>query len=252
MLVVVVSVLSALAVLAASCSSDSTPDTDTTETSATIDGLEPEPELPTAEPAPTVAGNAVDVEVPEEAIASDVVIFGLDQTQRVQLRALPGADQPVVVELAPSDQIQSLEQLFETEDGAQWIQVQALGQQGWIAEEVAYRGPTQDVTEQSIASLDATTFASAEEAATAIGLVVAAQDGSAEVIVVGTTDVAGADSTTVIADVVNNDVGNEGGDGVALGRRLTIALDPAREWSPVSVFQSVLCTRGVTAQGECV
>ena len=202
---------------------------------------------PTPVAAPTVAGIAADLEQPATAIQVQVVLAGLAQDALVPMHALPGIDQPVIAEIGAGDQVTSLDQLFETEDGMQWIQIQAVSMQGWIPHALSYQGPAIDITEQTLASLDSNTFGSAEEAASMISSsFAAAQGGPATIVTVSQTSVAGTDSTTIVTDVTGEP------NAVALGSRLTIALSSTDGWAPVSVFQSVLCVQGVDAQGRCI
>ena len=197
--------------------------------------------------APTVAGVAADLQQPESAIAAQVVLAGLEQGTSIQMRALPGIDQPVLAEIDASDQITSLDQLFETEDGVQWIQIQAVSMQGWIPDVLAFRGPTQDITDQAVATVGSNTFGTPEEAASFLSAdLAAAQPGDSQIVVVAMTTVTGTGSTTIVTDVLGEP------DDSVLGSRLTIALDSSDGWVPVSVVQSVLCVRGVDADGLCI
>ena len=201
----------------------------------------------TAQAAPTVAGTGTDITMPESAIQADVVIVGVSRDERVQIRALPGENQPVAAEIGPGERIESLEQMFTTENGTQWIQVQAASVQGWVPPILAFRGASEDITAQVLASLTATSFASADEASEAIGAAVTATEaGPTRVVQVALETVAGTDSTTITTDLLG------GPEDSVVGTRLTIAVDSGNGWAPVSVFRSPLCWRGVSAEGLCL
>ena len=201
--------------------------------------------LPTPVPAPTVAGQVI--ELPEQEVQAEVVLIGLSSTDSVDLRALPGLDQPSAGDVPPGTSIEPLGNAFETEDGLVWWQVRAGSINGWIQPNVAYRGVTQNVTEQMLSALgpDAT-FGSAEEAALAVAAMLAGDQGDAEIIVVSMTEIENPPSATVTVDILG------GLDDSISGTRLIVASAAATGWQPASVIQAPLCSQGVSPEGACL
>lgn len=201
--------------------------------------------LPTPAPAPTVAGEIVEIEQPE--IQVEAVLIGVSSAEAVMVHALPGIDQPLAGDVAPGTSIEPMGQAFETDDGLIWWQVRAGDVQGWIQPNVAYRGPAVNITDEIMADFGAQgPFASAEDAARAVAEQRAADQGPSDIIVVSTTTIENPSSATVTVDILSQ------GDDAVSGSRLIIASTEASGWQPASVIQTALCTRGVTAEGLCL
>ena len=200
---------------------------------------------PTAAPAPTVAGEIVELEQPE--VQAETVLIGVASTDTVDVHALPGIDQPLAGEVPPGTSIDPLGEAFETEDGLVWWQVRAGSIQGWIQPNIAYRGPAEDISDQALALLGAgTAFTSAEESAAAIAKTFMLDQGGTETIVVSTTESGDPVRATVTVDVLGFE------DDSLLGYRLIVASSSNTGWQPASVFQTSLCARGVSPDGLCL
>lgn len=202
-------------------------------------------ERPTPQPAPTIAGEVIEVE-PQE-VAAQVVLIGVSSDQKVAVHALPGLDQPLAGEVPPGTPIEPLGNAFETDDGLTWWQVRAGSIQGWIQPNVAYQGPSEDITEQVRAMIPDTDYPTALVAYTKIASLVAADEGADEVVVVSRneTERRGATSTTDLLGLQ---------DDSQIGIRLIITVDDAagNGWELVSIFKFPLCSRGVATDGLCL
>lgn len=201
--------------------------------------------LPTPAPAPTVAGEIIELEQPE--IQVEAVLIGVSSTETIMVHALPGIDQPLAGDVPPGTSIEPMGQAFETEDGLVWWQVRAGTIQGWIQPNVAYRGPAQNITDQVLADFaDQGPFDSPEAAARSVAEQYAANQDNPEIIIVSTTTIASPPSATVTADVLSQ------GDDSVRGSRLIVTSRESTGWQPESIIQAALCARGVTADGLCV
>ena len=201
--------------------------------------------LPTPVPAPTVAGQVIELEQPE--IQVEAVLIGVSSTETIMVHALPGLDQPLAGDVPAATSIEPMGEAFETEDGLVWWQVPAGTVQGWIQPNVAYRGPAQNITDQVMPNFaDEGPFDSAEEAALAVAKQIAADRGASDIIVVSTTEIESPPSATVTVDLLGL------GDDSLAGFRPIVASGQATGWQPASIIQASLCTRGVTADGLCI
>ncbi len=201
--------------------------------------------LPTAVPAPTVAGEIIEQATPE--VQAETVLIGVSSSETVAVHARPGLDQPLAGEVPPGTSIEPLGQAFETEDGLIWWQVRAGAIQGWIQPNIAYRGPAQDITEAAVARIgEGTEFASPEESAAAIAKSILIEEGAEETIVVSTVESGDPIRATVTVDVLGLQ------DDSVLGYRLIVASSASTGWQPESVFQTSLCARGVSPDGLCL
>ena len=201
--------------------------------------------LPTPAPAPTLAGEVIEIEQPE--IQVEAVLIGVSSSEAVMLHALPGLDQPLAGDVPAGTSIEPMGQAFETEDGLIWWQVRAGRLTGWIQPSIAYRGPAEIVTDSVLASFgDQGRFDSPEDAALAVANQIAADQDIAEIIVVSTTTIESPPSATVTVDLLGLD------DDSVLGYRLIVASGQATGWQPASIIQASLCARGVSAEGLCL
>lgn len=200
---------------------------------------------PTPRPAPTVAGQVIEVDEPE--VAAETVFVGISIDDVVEVRALPGLDQPLAGDVSPGTAVEPMGQVFETEDGLVWWQVRAGTIQGWIQPSIAYRGPAVDMTDDVLADLDAAvTFGSAEDASAEIAQMMAEAEGASRVVVVNKTEIEGTGSTTITTDLLGLQ------DDSVLGYRVIIAAAGSSGWRPASVIRAPLCARGVTPDGLCL
>jgi len=197
---------------------------------------------PTPVPAPTVAGRVIEVEPPE--IRVETVLIGISSTDTIMLHALPGIDQPLAGDVPPGTSIEPLNNAFETDDGLVWWQVRAGALNGWIQPSIAYRGPSDNITDQVVDAAAAQgPFETAEDAARAVAAQVAPGLGAPEIVVVSANE--NASGTSVTVDLLGLQ------DDSLLGYRLIVGTSGSA-WQPASVFQSKLCARGVTAEGLCL
>ena len=201
--------------------------------------------MPTPVPAPTVAGQVIELEQPEVRV--EAVLIGVSSTETVMVHALPGIDQPLAGDVSPGTGIEPMGQAFETEDGLIWWQVRAGDIQGWIQPNVAYRGPAQNITDQMARDFAVQgPFESAEVAARAVADQIGADQGASEIIVVSTTEIETPPSATVTVDLLDL------GDDSVAGFRLIVTSRESTGWQPESIIQAVLCARGVRGDGLCI
>lgn len=198
--------------------------------------------LPTPAPAPTVAGQTIEIEQPEFQV--ETVLVGVSSTEAIMLHALPGIDQPLAGDVAPGTTIEPMDNAFETEDGLIWWQVRAGDLNGWIQPNVAYRGPAENVTDDVLATFNGEgPFDSPEDAARAVAAHVGADQGSPDIVVVNTVE--NPPSATVTVDLLGYQ------DDSLVGYRLIVASRQASGWQPASIIQATLCARGVSTEGLC-
>jgi len=198
---------------------------------------------PTPEPAPTLVGEVV--EAPQSPVQTELIFVGVPSTEAIDIRALPGLDQPKAPEVPPGTPIEPLGRAFETDDGLVWWQVRAGITQGWIQPNVAFLGPAEDITDQVLGQIGADTrFPSADEAAAAVAATIAT--GEDEIVVVERVENQARLSVTVTSDLVSS------GDDSVAGVRVITAVNSQDGNRPVSVVQSLLCHRGVGSNGLCL
>jgi len=201
--------------------------------------------FPTPEPAPTVAGRSIEAVEPE--FNAEIVFIGVPVDETIDIRALPGVNQPPAGQVPPGTRVEKMTEEFETEDGLLWWQVRAGDVQGWIQPNVAYMGPDEDITELVAPRIDSSViYAEAEEAALVVAEAVALDQGPSDIMIVGRRDIEGQNSTTITVDIL------QPGDDSVIGSRLRIASSITSGHQPIKVLKSTLCARGVDGSGLCL
>lgn len=225
-----------LAVLFVACGGSSSSDPATSLVAGTTSPTTAAPTNETS--ADGLPGQAVDF---GPRVDDALVLVGVAQGGKVNLRALPGATQQTIYSIAPA--VDELTALGETRllDTSHWIKVDASGTVGWIhLGAVGYLGGTDDITAAVISDLGATPEAVTMEA---LGLIVAESLASTEPpsrIVVTVAETAG-DLGEVTYDVIGL------GDDSVLGLRLHVFGVPVGTgFGLKTVERTLLCGRGVS------
>ena len=116
---------------------------------------------------PTVVGDVTEIEQPE--IQVEAVRIGVLATETVMTHALPGMDQPRAGNVPACTSIEPTGAAFENEDRLIRWWVRAGTITGEIQPNIAYRVPTQNITDQVLPTFrDQGPFGSPEDAAVAV------------------------------------------------------------------------------------
>ena len=191
-------------------------------------------------------GEPVDMGPPAGATLG---VIGVAHNDFLNLRANPGADQPIVDEIPPTyDEVIAGGQTRDL-GVSFWTAVSYEGTEGWVnMSYLAYLGATDDVTSQLIASIgerpEASTMA---ELGTLVAEWVATDDPPSDIVMV--VDEGGGDLGEVTFDVVGL------GDDAVRGVRLHIFAENLEgHFQLRTVEQTSLCdpARGVDDDGSCV
>jgi hypothetical protein len=247
------SIVIVLAVLLAACGEEP----GASETTTTIDAVETttsvSPTSTTTDAATTTSesptttamrGEPVDMGPPAGATLG---VIGVAHNDVLNLRANPGADQPIVAEIPPThDEIVALGETRSLP--AFWTKVSYEGTEGWVnMRYLAYIGDTSDTTAEVVAN-----FGERPEAATMteLGIIVAeamaSVDPPSEIVIVVKESI--GDLGEVTLDVVGL------GDDSVRGVRLHIFAEILDgHFQLRTVEHTVLCdpTRGVDDDGVC-
>jgi hypothetical protein len=219
--------------------------TTTTSTAATTTTSAPAPTTTTAPPTSTTASG----ELPGEPIAfgpaagDTLAVIGVAHDDVLNLRAAPGADQPIVGEIPPT--YETLTAVGETRElpGSFWISVAYEGTAGWVnLRYVGYLGDTTDQTSAIIGDVDGA------ETMLDLGYLVArtlaSEEPPSEIVLVVAPTV--GDLGEVTYDVIGL------GDDAQRGWRVHVFGTPITEaFALRTVEVTALCGRGVD-NGACV
>lgn len=254
-------VLAAFALLAAACggeTADTTtttivatttttvpPSTTTTQASPTTTEMSTTTTGPPGPTTTTLAGDPIDF---GPANGDIVMVVGVRHDDVLNLRAAPGADQPIVDEIPPT--FTDLVAQGNTRDLSPgfWIEVDYEGTDGWVNMRfIAFGG---DVTDETSTVIDELGERPVEPTMTTLGELVADvfdSDEEPQSRIVQVTPVASGDLSEVTYDVIGL------GDDSVLGFRLHIFAEETGDgFSLRSVEATLLCGRGVTDDGACV
>jgi hypothetical protein len=237
---------------AGSTTSTAAPSTSTTLVASTTTATQQEQTTSTTTPETTTTSGAG--ALPGEPVEfgpaeGDVVaVVGVAHDDVLNLRAAPGADQPILERIPPL--YDSLTALGMTRQlpGSAWIAVDYEGTEGWVnLRYIAFLGATTDQTASIIASLGETPSAASMEA---LGLLVAESVASHEdpvsAIVITVAATLG-DLGEVTYDVIGL------GDDAVRGLRLHVFGQPVgEEFTLKTVEMTALCARGADEAGACV
>jgi hypothetical protein len=232
-----------------------------TESTAVSTTVTPTTTVPSTTAATTtLPGEPIDPIYAPAGAELGAVAIAFDET--LDLRALPGSGEPVVLSLPPlttgivsTGRAQSL----GVDDG--WLEVDVSGTTGWAPlANLLHIGGTEDATARFVTLLGGTpTAPSLLELGRLIADEVASDDPevtSRVVVAVAPTDGTTGEVTYDVVDLPDDSVG--GARLTVTGRQVpTGSLPPTGFASPVeyelvSVDSTVLCYRGVTSEGLCI
>lgn len=250
--------LAALAMLVAACGTDAgTPTTttvpDTTTTTAPSTTTTVETTTTTVETTTTTTPTDTTTTLAGEPIVfgpadGDIVmVVGVKYDDVLNLRAAPGADQPISDEIPPT--YANLVAQGNTRDLSPgfWIEVDYEGTVGWV--NFAYVAFEGDVTDETSTVLDELGERPVEPTMTDLGELVAdvfdsEEEGQSDTVQV--TEVVEGDLVEVTYDVIGL------GDDAVLGYRLHVFAEESGDGFTLrSVEATLLCARGVSG-GACV
>jgi hypothetical protein len=238
--------LAALAVLIAACGAEVSGSTTTTVLATTTTTVETTTTTTSADTTTTttLAGEPIEFGPAADDI---VMVAGVAYDDVLNLRAAPGADQPISDEIPPT--FADLVAQGNTRDLSPgfWIEVDYEGTVGWVNfAYTAFEGDTNDETSNVIDELgerpvEATMTDLAEVVADVFN-----SDGEPQVDIVQVTEVVESDLTEVTYDVFGL------GDDSVLGFRLHIFAEESSDGFILrTVEATLLCLRGVS-DGLCI
>lgn len=252
-------ILAVIALLAAACGGEAADTTTTTTTTTSTTTVAPsttttqtsttttDRTTTTSRAGPTtttLAGDPIDF---GPADGDVIMVVGVRYDDVLNLRAAPGADQPIADEIPPT--FADLVAQGNTRDLSPgfWIEVDYEGTVGWV--NMRYIGFEGDVTDETSMVIGELGERPVERTMTALGEVVAdvfASDDEPQSEIVQVTPVSTDDLSEVTYDVIGL------GDDAVLGFRLHIfAEETGNGFSLRSVEVTLLCGRGVS-EGACV
>lgn len=200
----------------------------------------------TAAPSPTtttLAGNPIDF---GPAAGDVLMVIGVRHDDVLNLRAGPGANQPIRDEIPPTFDDLVAEGNTRELPSSFWLEVDYDGTVGWVhMSYIGYQGDTYDDTAQIISDLGERPT---ESSMTALGELIAEQYASdePESDIVQVTPVTSGDLAEVTYDVVGL------GDDAVRGVRIHVfAEEEGGEFSLRTIEVTLLCGRGVD-DGACV
>ena len=199
----------------------------------------PEPSAPAGPP--PLPGEPIDLYPYQGA---ELAVVGVAAADTLSLRSGPGTEFAALAELAPlADGIRATGHNRSLADGSWWAEVQADGRTGWVnARFVAQPGRAIDVTADLGGQIRAASMAALAAA------VVAARgpDGDQPEATIVDGPRAG-DLDEIVVDVLGL------ADDAQSGERLHLfAVRDGGDYVLRTVEATVLCVRGVTAEGACV
>jgi hypothetical protein len=183
------------------------------------------------------------------AAGDELAVVGVAYDDVLNVRAAPGTDSEVIAELAPTATDLIGTGRARALPDSIWFEVEVEGMTGWVSSAfVGYLGLTDDATAEVIETLGETPGA---ETMLDLGLIVAeamASEDPPSRIVMSVAPSVG-DLGEVTYDVVGL------GDDALGGFRLHVFGDPAEGGEAFvlsNVERTLICSRGVTADGFCV
>ncbi len=239
--------LAVFALLLAACGADVSESTTTTAPSTTTTTVEATTTTTTTPPDTTTTTTLAGEPIEFGPAADDVVtVVGVEYDDVLNLRAAPGADQPIGDEIPPT--FAELIAQGNTRDLSPgfWIEVDYDGTIGWV--NLAYIAFAGDVTDETAAVIDELGERPVEATMTDLAEVVAgvfASDEEPESDIVQVTEVAEGDLVEVTYDVIGL------GDDAVRGFRLHIFAEKSSNGFELRTVEvTLLCGRGV-ADGLC-
>lgn len=253
---VALALLAALAVLASACGVDAGSTTTTVEATTTSSAATPStttttttPETTTTTAPPpgstTLAGEPVDFGPAEGDV---LMVIGVRHDDVLNLRAGPGADQPIADEIPPT--FMDLVALGNTRHlpSSFWIEVDHDGTDGWVnMSYIGYEGDVSDQTAAVIDELGGRPVASTMEALAQETAEVYASDDESGSDIVQVTEVTSGDLAEVTYDIVGL------ADDAVRGVRIHVfAEEVSGGFSLRTVELTLICGRGVDEDRLCV
>jgi hypothetical protein len=226
--------------------SSSAPTTTTPSTTTTEETTTTAAPTTTAPPTPGTTSGDLPGEPIEfgPAQGDTLAVIGVAHDDVLNLRAAPGADQPIVGEIPPT--FDALTALGETRElpGSFWIGVDYQGTQGWVnLRYIGYLGDTTDETSVVIGEVDgAETML---DLGYLVALTFASEEPPSEIVLVEAPSV--GDLGEVTYDVIGL------GDDAVRGFRVHVFGEPITEaFTLRTVEVTALCGRGVDDEGRCL
>jgi hypothetical protein len=223
----------------------------TTAILATTTILRPETTT-TIPPGPSTTAPPTTTTIPGEPIdfgprTGDVLmVVGVSFDDVLNLRALPGPDQPVVATLAPDYADVVAKGETRQIPGALWVAVTVDSTDGWVnLRYLGYEGPTDDLTASVVEVLgEYPTAPTMAELGRVVAGSMASDEPESDVVVVVEERV--GDLGEVTYDVIGL-----GGDSI-LGLRAHVFGEPVSDgFSLRTVEVTTICGRGITPEGLC-
>ena len=181
----------------------------------------------------------------------ELTVVGVAHDDVLNVRRGPGTDFPVVAELAPVGDTVTATGRARLLARSLWYEIEVGPVTGWVnAGFLAYPGAVDDVTVTVMDALDTADSGAGGETMVDLGRAVAATQASSDVesrIVLSVAPEVG-DLGEVTYDVIGL------ADDAVLGYRLHVFATPAaggEGFDLRTVEQTVLCSRGVDAEGRC-
>ncbi len=228
------------------------PDTGVTSTTASTSTSAPAVSTTTTAATSTTAAVATTTLAGEEIDfgpqAGDVLaVIGVRFDDVLNVRAGPGTDQPIVATLGPTSNEAVATGHTRALPRSFWTEVTVGGVTGWASLAfLAHLGLTDDITSAVVDALGAVPTAGTMEE---LGMMVAETQASAE----PRSDLVVVEAPTVgdLGEITIDVVGL--GDDALRGVRLHVLAEPTSDgFSLRTVEATLLCGRGVTADGRCV
>lgn len=243
----VVTMLVAAAAMAASCGgAPATTTTSGTDAPPSSIATTTSTGLPATTTGTTLPGEPFDIGPREGDV---VAVIGVAHDDALNVRALPGNGEATVTSLPPTtDDVVSLGR-SRLLPGSIWLEVRVGGVTGWVNSSfVAYLGGVDDVTSSVVAAAGGIPVA---ETMLDLGLLaadtMASEDPPSRIVMTV------APTVTDLGEVTYDVIGL--GDDAVRGVRLHVFGEPmpgGEGFSLKSVESTVLCGRGVTADGLCI
>lgn len=223
------------------------PSTTTTTVAATTSTSAPT--TTSAPPAPSTTNEQLPGEPIEfgPAEGDTVGVVGVAHNDVLNLRAGPGADQPILHGIPPTyTELVAMGQTRQLRSGALWSLVVYEATDGWVnLRYIAYLGAADDVTTMVIESLGETPSANTMAG---LGLIVAdAMAGAPSADIVMSVAPTGGDLGEVTYDITGFE------DDSVRGSRAHIFGEPTDDGFVLRTIEATpFCARGVDSEGRCV
>ncbi len=175
----------------------------------------------------------------------ELTVVGVDFDDSLNVRAIPELSADVVATAGPAATLSATGRTRYNDD-LFWYEVSTSNQVGWVVVNyVAMAGYTDDATAEVIESIGQTPQgATMEELGTEISKLYASDDPPSRIVQSGPTR--NAETAEVTYDIIGL-----GDDGLAGLRLHVFATEGSGGYELKSVERTILCSRGVSAEGLC-